>query len=151
MAYGILGNYNPWVHHGESVNESGIVDKYEEDCSVIEVDSSSMIPLVFDTRDVRDSSTVEGSERDVIVCGNIGRGTSIHQRMCSCSLAGDHMLQLIPNVAHDILETSLLRTMILDLLRMHRELHSLIAKGEYNLHKRQELGQNGCYCKTGFI
>ena len=95
MAYAILGNYNPWVHHGESVNESGTVDKYEEDPLVIEVDSSSnddMIPLVFDTRDVRDSSTVEGSRYDVIVCGNVGRGTSIHQCMCSHSLASDHML-----------------------------------------------------------
>lgn len=64
MAYGMLGNYNPWVHHGESVNESNIVDKYEEDPLVIEVASSSdddMTPFVFDTRDVRDSSTAEGA------------------------------------------------------------------------------------------
>lgn len=64
MAYGMLGNYNPWVHHGESVNESNIVDKYEEDPLVIEVASGSdddMTPFVFDTRDVRDSSTAEGA------------------------------------------------------------------------------------------
>lgn len=64
MAYGMLGNYNPWVHHGESVDESNIVDKYEEDPLVIEVASSSdddMTPFVFDTRDVRDSSIAEGA------------------------------------------------------------------------------------------
>jgi len=61
MAYGILSDYNPWVHHGESVEDSHRSVENEEEHNHYYL-GKDMASLVFDATYMRNSSIPQDGE-----------------------------------------------------------------------------------------